>query len=103
MNTLVTRNSTPGVRRCIRRHELRRIVPLSDTTIYELEQRGAFPRRFNLTPRCVAWDLVEVEIWIAQRRQQSHGGVGDRTPYPDVRMRKTRPMRTAKPDSATVT
>jgi prophage regulatory protein len=39
-------------------------VPLGDTTIYELEQRGAFPRRFNLTPRCVVWDLAEVEAWV---------------------------------------
>ena len=38
-------------------------VPLADTTIYELEQRGEFPRRFNLTARCVAWDLAEVEAF----------------------------------------
>jgi prophage regulatory protein len=30
------------VRRTIRRNELRRIVPLADTTIYELELRGEF-------------------------------------------------------------
>src|SRR5438093_12753414 len=30
-------------RRAIRRTELRQIVPLADTTIYELEQRGDFP------------------------------------------------------------
>uniref|UniRef100_UPI0035B5FA9F AlpA family phage regulatory protein n=1 Tax=Brevundimonas diminuta TaxID=293 RepID=UPI0035B5FA9F len=34
------------------------IVPLADSTIYETEKRGDFPRRFNLTPRCVVWDLV---------------------------------------------
>lgn len=50
--------------RLIRRPELKRIVPLSDTTIYELEQRGEFPRRFNRTPRCVVWDLREVEAWM---------------------------------------
>lgn len=43
-------------KRMIRRHELRQIVPLADTTIYEMEQRGEFPRRFALTPRCVVWD-----------------------------------------------
>ena len=47
-------------RRTIRRHELRQIVPLAETTIYEMERRGEFPRRFNLTPRCVVWDLAEV-------------------------------------------
>ena len=51
-------------RRTIRRHELRQIVPLAETTIYEMERRGEFPRRFNLTPRCVVWDLAEVEAWI---------------------------------------
>ncbi|MBN0259689.1 AlpA family phage regulatory protein, partial [Pseudomonas aeruginosa] len=40
-------------RRTIRRQELRQIIPLSETTIYEMERRGEFPRRFNLTPRCV--------------------------------------------------
>lgn len=40
-------------RRTIRRHELHQIVPLAETTIYEMERRGEFPRRFNLTPRCV--------------------------------------------------
>ena len=46
-------------RRTIRRHELHQIVPLAETTIYELEQRGEFPRRFRLTARCVVWDLED--------------------------------------------
>ena len=47
--------------RTIRRPELHQLVPLADTTIYDMERRGEFPRRFNLTPRCVVWDLAEVE------------------------------------------
>ena len=47
-------------KRMIRRHELRQIVPLADTTIYEMEQRGEFPRRFALTPR----DIVVVPGWM---------------------------------------
>lgn len=39
-------------RRTIRRQELHQIVPLAETTIYDMERRGEFPRRFNLTPRC---------------------------------------------------
>ena len=54
-------------KRMNRRHELRQIVPLADTTIYEMEQRGEFPRRFALTPRCVVWDLAEVEAWLNER------------------------------------
>jgi prophage regulatory protein len=83
----------PALRRTIRRDELRKIVPLADTTIYELEQRGEFPRRFNLTPRCVVWDLAEVEAWLAARRRASEDKAFARAPHPDVRRRKTRPVR----------
>lgn len=76
-------------KRTIRRHELRQIVPLSETTIYEMERRGEFPRRFNLAPRCVVWDLAEVEAWIEERKQAPRTTVSG----PDVRLRKTRPVR----------
>ena len=79
-------------RSTIRRTELRRIVPLADTTIYELEQRGAFPRRFNLTPRCVVWDLQEVEDWLDERRRASQGSVA-KGPHPNVHQRRSRPVK----------
>ncbi len=59
--------NTP-IGRTIRRQQLREMVPLADSTIYEMEQRGEFPRRFALTPRCVVWDLGEVLAWLAARR-----------------------------------
>jgi prophage regulatory protein len=80
-------------RRTIRRAELRQIVPVADTTIYEMEQRGEFPRRFSLTPRCVVWDLAEVEAWVEQRRRASDTDMIKRAPPPDVRQRKSRPVR----------
>jgi prophage regulatory protein len=80
-------------KRTIRRPELRQIVPLADTTIYEMEQRGEFPRRFYLTSRCVVWDLAEVEAWIEERRRASDASLIKRAPSPDVRQRKTRPVR----------
>lgn len=79
--------------RTIRRHELRLIVPLADSTIYEMEKRGEFPHRFNLTPRCVVWDLKEVEAWLEQRRQTYLAGRAKLAPCPDVRRRKTRPVK----------
>lgn len=82
-----------GLPRTIRRHELRLIVPLADTTIYEMEKRGEFPRRFNLTPRCVVWDLKEVETWLEQRRQTFLAERAKIAPRPNVRLRKTRPVR----------
>ena len=60
------------IKRTIRRGELRQIVPLANSTIYEMEQRGEFPRRFALTTRCVVWD---------------------RAPHPDVRKRRSRPVK----------
>ena len=80
-------------KRAIRRTELRQIVPLADTTIYELEQRGDFPRRFYLTSRCVVWDLSEVEAWLEERRHASLEALPRRAPSPDVRQRKTRPVK----------
>lgn len=81
-------------KRVIRRPELRKIVPLADTTIYEMEQRGEFPKRFFLTPRCVVWDLAEVETWLDERRRASDADIVRRAPAPDVRRRRARPVRT---------
>ena len=80
-----------GLTRTIRRSELRQIVPLADSTIYELERRGEFPRRFYLTARCVVWDLAEVMAWLQSRRQAGSSGV-KKAPPPDVRRRMRRPI-----------
>ena len=80
-------------RRTIRRPELHQIVPLAETTIYEMEQRGEFPRRFHLTSRCVVWDLEEVEAWIEDRKQASRSGKTNSPSGSDVRLRRHRPVR----------
>lgn len=82
-----------AITRTIRRNELREIVPLADTTIYDMEQRGEFPRRFYLTSRCVVWDLAEVEAWLEERRRASCAKAIKRAPIPDVQLRKTRPIK----------
>lgn len=79
--------------RLIRRPELRRIVPLADTTIYDMERKGQFPARFSLTPRCVVWNLNEVEAWLKARRQASADGFIKSPPQPDVRLRRSRPVK----------
>jgi prophage regulatory protein len=76
------------LKRTIRRDELQALVPLGDTTIYEMEQRGEFPRRFALSPRCVVWDLSEVEAWLEARRK---GPIAQADP-PDVRRRRRHPV-----------
>ena len=78
-----------GLRRTIRRSELRQVVPLADSTIYELERRGEFPQRFYLTARCVVWDLSEVMAWLQSRRQAGSNGV-KKAAVPDVRRRMRR-------------
>ncbi len=93
MNVLSTKNLMERNRSLVRREHLRKIVPLSDTTIYEMEQRCEFPRRFYLTSRCVVWDLGEVQAWIEARRAMSHELLA-RAKLPDVRRRKTRPVKT---------
>ena len=82
-----------NLKRTIRRPELRHIVPLADTTIYEMEQRGEFPRRFNLTPRCVVWDLDEVQAWVEDRRRASGAEISTRARGPDVHQRRSRPVK----------
>jgi prophage regulatory protein len=81
--------SEQAIKRTIRRQQLRQMVPLADSTIYEMEQRGEFPQRFALSPRCVVWDLAEVEAWLASRRSTPV----IRAQSPDVRQRRYRPVR----------
>ncbi|MBN9235640.1 MULTISPECIES: helix-turn-helix transcriptional regulator [Phyllobacteriaceae] len=77
------------LQRTIRRQQLREIVPLADSTIYEMERRGEFPRRFALTPRCVVWDLGEIQAWLAARRAKPIL----KALCPDVRQRRIRPVK----------
>jgi prophage regulatory protein len=89
--------SRGAFRRTIRRAELRRIVPLSDSTIYEMERNGDFPRRFHLTARCVVWDLQEVEAWVDMRRNESIARNDNAVHHPDVHQRRLRPVKKVRP------
>lgn len=83
--------SAPPLTRSIRKAQLLQMVPLADSTIWVMEQRGEFPKRFLLTPRCVVWDLAEVEAWLASRRRRPIRPA----PPPDVRRRISRPVKNA--------
>lgn len=65
------------------------MVPVADSTIWEMEQRGQFPSRILLAPRCVVWDLAEVEAWLTLRRERSIA----RAAPPDAHKRRARPVR----------
>ncbi|MGU9854561.1 helix-turn-helix transcriptional regulator [Pseudomonas sp. LF245] len=64
----------------INRKKLQAMIPLAERTIYNMEQRGEFPRRIALTSRNVAWDLAEIEEWIEVRKssgtQARRPGIG---------------------------
>lgn len=64
-------NSSMTNKMLINRRTLLKMIPLSDRTIYNLEQRGEFPKRIVLTSRSVAWDLAEVESWIEEKRRSA--------------------------------
>lgn len=85
----MTLSETTRIRRTFRRHQLREMVPMADSTIYEMEQRGEFPRRFALSPRCIVWDLAEVEARLMARRTTPIR----RAQHPDVTKRKSRPVK----------
>ncbi|GJI92193.1 helix-turn-helix transcriptional regulator [Duganella hordei] len=63
----------PG-RVLILRPQLLQKVPLSARTIYDMEQRGEFPKHFTISPTKVAWDLAEVDAWIAERKASAGQG-----------------------------
>jgi prophage regulatory protein len=51
----------------ILRPERKRLVPLSDTTVWRMERRGEFPRRIAISEKRVAWRRSEIEAWLEQR------------------------------------
>lgn len=55
----------------ILRPERRRIVPLSDSTIWRMERRGKFPRRILISEKRVAWRRSEIERWLEHRAASS--------------------------------
>ena len=58
-------------------------VPLCERTILNLEKRGQFPRRFTITSRLLAWDLNEVDAWIAEQQKAARlPGVPQAHPVP---------------------
>ena len=77
----------------INRKKLLAMIPLSERTIFNMEQRGEFPRRITLTSRNVAWDLAEVEAWLDARRHATRANAIKRAPSPDVRLRRSRPVK----------
>ena len=44
-----------------------KVTGLSKATIYRLLERGEFPPRVQLSPRCVGWRAADVDAWLEER------------------------------------
>lgn len=53
--------------RAIRIKEVIQKVSLSQSTIYVMMAKGAFPKPFELTPGRVAWIEEDIDAWLAEK------------------------------------
>ena len=58
----------PGERRILRLDEVEAKSGFKRAHIYSLMKEGKFPKAMRLGVRAVGWDSVEIEQWIADRR-----------------------------------
>lgn len=61
--------------RFVREKERKLITQISRTTAWKWEQSGLFPKRIKLGNRAVGWSLLELNVWLQQRREARHIGV----------------------------
>lgn len=59
--------ATAEAKRILRRRELETAYGLSRSGIYDLMQKGSFPKPISLGARSVGWLADEVEAWLATR------------------------------------
>lgn len=50
------------------RHQIKRLVPYSQSHIARLEKAGKFPKRIRLSPGRIVWSEKEVVEWINSKR-----------------------------------
>lgn len=53
--------------RAIRIKEVIQKVSLSQSTIYAMIAKGAFPKPFELTPGRVAWIEEDIDAWLTEK------------------------------------
>jgi len=61
--------AVPVEQRNLRRAEVEQKTGFKRAHLYALMKEGKFPRALRLGVRAVGWDSIEVEEWIAARRQ----------------------------------
>jgi prophage regulatory protein len=60
--------------RYLRIAEVEQLVGLSKSTIYAMIAEGQFPPQVHIGKRAVRWLSLDIEAWIADRRQSRSGG-----------------------------
>ncbi|MDF8361361.1 AlpA family transcriptional regulator [Achromobacter anxifer] len=55
-------------RRILRREEVEAKTGFKRAHLYNLMRAGKFPKALRLGIRAVGWDSVEIEEWVAERR-----------------------------------
>ena len=58
-----TYDGKSDIKRVLRRKEVLRIVGVSPTTLWRMEQAGRFPKRIALGPNCAGWLSNEIDEW----------------------------------------
>jgi prophage regulatory protein len=51
----------------LRLHKVKEITGLSRSSLYQMMDRGLFPRSINIGPRAVAWTDISINEWIESR------------------------------------
>lgn len=51
----------------LRMKDLRPLVGLAPSSIYEQVKAGTFPKPIKLAPRSVGWLAAEVQAWVEER------------------------------------
>ncbi len=70
----MVRKKDEEMARILREREVKHLTGLSRVTRWRLEKVDRFPRRVQLTQRCVGWAESEVLEWLAERieARESH-------------------------------
>jgi len=56
----------------IRASELRRLLGISESTLWRMRQRGEIPAPIYLSARIIAWEKQVISDWIKERRNKFH-------------------------------
>ena len=54
-------------REFLRRKDVIALTKIPNATLYDLIQKGKFPRQIKLSTRLAVWDAEEVAAWQAER------------------------------------